>query len=483
MSSTVSSACPRWSRANDVSIRRIARRAPPFTLKRARRSTTREYAMTPTRPSLFARLVKSAAVIEPTEMRAVLLSMLYFFFLFGSYSIVKPVRDAMGTVYGMAHIQELFTGTFVVSFLFAPIYSGLASRLKLSTFLPWVYGFVALSILMFYALFQFSANDRGVAAAFYVWVSTFNILIISVFWTFMADIFSRTQAKRLFGFVAAGGTIGGIGGPAIATLFATGLGNNNLMLISAAGFVVTALLVRVLAHEKQRLLAAGVEVQRTTLEHRLKGNPFDGFTLLLRSRYLLLLSLFLLLMTWISTIVYFQLGDLITHAFPDHNARTAAYSAIDLAVNRTAVVIQLFGSGRLIARFGVKFGLLLNPIIMVIAFLAIAFSPVLLILASIQGGRRVAEYAVAKPRREMLFTVLDQESRYKAKNVIDTVVYRFGDFSNAWVSSLIQPHGVTGLAIFGLITSAVWFPIAWLLGRQYESVRSGELLGSAGRPT
>src|SRR5579863_9315890 len=220
---------------------------------------TQDQSMTSSHPSLSARLFRSAAVIEPSEMRAVLLSMLYFFFLFGSYSIVKPVRDAMGTVYGMAHIQELFTGTFVVSFLFAPIYSGLASRLKLSTFLPWVYGFVALSILMFYALFQFSANDRGVAAAFYVWVSTFNILIISVFWTFMADIFSRTQAKRLFGFVAAGGTLGGIAGPAIATFLVKAVGNNNLMLISAFGFGLTAWLVILLAREKQKLLAAGVE--------------------------------------------------------------------------------------------------------------------------------------------------------------------------------------------------------------------------------
>jgi ATP:ADP antiporter, AAA family len=308
------------------------------------------------------------------------------------------------------------------------------------------------------------------------------MLIISVFWTFMADIFSRTHAKRLFGFVAAGGTIGGIVGPAIATFLAKGLGNNNLMLISAAGFVVTAVLVRMLAHEKQRLLTAGVDVQPTSLDHRLQGNPFDGFVLLLRSRYLLLLALFLLLMTWISTIVYFQLGDLITRAFTSRDARTQAYGMIDLSVNSIAVIIQLFGSGRIIARFGVKAGLLLNPIIMVIAFLAIAFSPVLLILGGIQIVRRVAEYALAKPTREMLFTVVDQQSRYKAKNVIDTVVYRFGDFSNAWVSSLIQPHGVTGLAIFGVITSALWFPIAFLLGRQYESVRSGELVDHAAKP-
>jgi ATP:ADP antiporter, AAA family len=431
-------------------------------------------------PPLLARLLKSVAAVEPYELKAVILSMLYFFFLFGSYSVVKPVRDAMGTVYGVAHLQELFTATLVASFVFAPLYSGLASRIKLSTFLPWVYGFVAVTILVFYALFESGQyQDRWIAAAFYVWVSTFNMLIISVFWSFMADIFSRSQAKRLFGFVAAGGTIGGIVGPAIATLLATRVGNNNLLLISAAGFGVTAVLVRMLAREKQKLLSVGVEVQRTSLEHRLKGNPFGGFRLLLRSRYLLLLALFLLLMTWISTIVYFQLGDLITKAFSSREARTQAYGMIDLAVNSIAVVIQLFGTGRIIERFGVSMGLLLNPIIMVIAFLAIALSPVLLILGGIQIIRRVAEYAVAKPTREMLFTVVDQESRYKAKNVIDTVVYRFGDFSSAWVSSLILPHGVAGLAIFGAIISAMWFPIAFLLGKRYESVRSGEIVGKA----
>jgi AAA family ATP:ADP antiporter len=438
--------------------------------------------MTPTRPSPFARLFKSAAVIEPSEMKAVLLSMLYFFFLFGSYSIVKPVRDAMGTVYGMAHIQELFTGTFIASFLFAPLYSGLAARLRLSTFLPWVYGFVAITILLFYALFQFSAHDRGVAAAFYIWVSTFNILIISVFWTFMADIFSRTQAKRLFGFVAAGGTLGGIAGPAIATFLVKGLGNNNLMLISAAGFTLTAWLVTLLAKEKKKLLAAGAEAQKTTLDHKLAGNPFDGFKLLLRSPYLLLLAVFLLLMTWISTIVYIQLGDLITKAFADRNARTQAYAMIDLSVNCIALFLQLFGTGRIISRFGVTTGLLVNPVVMVIAFLTVAFSPVLLVLASVQIIRRVAEYAVAKPTREMLFTVVDQESKYKAKNVIDTVVYRFGDVSSAWVSSVILPHGVAGLAIFGVIVSALWFPVAFLLGRRYENVRAGELVGAASKP-
>jgi ATP:ADP antiporter, AAA family len=426
-------------------------------------------------PSIFARLLRAVAAIEPYELKAVILSMLYFFFLFGSYSIVKPVRDAMGTVYGMDRIQELFTATFVASFLFAPLYAGLAARIKLSMFLPWVYGFVALTILVFYALFTGARyQERWIAAAFYVWVSTFNMLIISVFWTFMADIFSRSQAKRLFGFIAAGGTVGGIVGPALATFLAKRIGNNDLMLISAAGFIATAVLVRLLAQEKQKLLAAGGEGQRTSLDHRLGGNPLDGFRLLLRSRYLLLLALFLLLMTWISTIVYFQLGELITKAFSSREARTQAYAMIDLSVNSIAVLIQLFGTGRIIARFGVKFGLLLNPFIMVFAFLAIAFSPALLILGGLQIVRRVAEYALAKPTREMLFTVVDQQSRYKAKNVIDTVIYRFGDVSSAWLSSLILPFGVTGLAIFGVLVSVIWFPVGYLLGKRYETQRNAE---------
>jgi len=427
-----------------------------------------------TAASPLARFFKLLAAVEPHEVRAVVLSMLFGLLLFGSYSVVKPVRDTMGTVYGVSHLQNLFTGTLIGCLLVAPLYSALAARVKLSTFLPWVYVAIGVSILGFYGVFESGrVQDRALAAVFYVWVSTFNMLILSVFWTFMADTFSRAQAKRLFGFLAAGITIGGIIGPMIATLLAEVIGNYNLMLIAAVGFVFTALVVRLLIREKQRMLAAGEESQHTSLEHRLgSANPFAGFSLLLRSRYLLLLSLFLLLMSWISTVVYIQLSDLIQHAFRDPAARTHVYALIDLSVNSITVFLQLFGTGRLISRFGVTTGLMINPVIMVVAFLAVAFSPVLMVLGAIQIVRRAAEYAVAKPSREMLFTVVDQESRYKAKNVIDTVVYRFGDVSAAWMSSAILPHGVGGLAVFGALISAVWFPVAWILGRRYESARS-----------
>jgi len=225
--------------------------------------------------------------------------------------------------------------------------------------------------------------------------------------------------------------------------------------------------VRVLEREKQ--LMGGDEGQKTTLDHRLGGNPFDGFLLLFTSPYLLMIALFLLLMATISTVIYFQMADLITKSFNTRDERTQAYAAIDLATNVIAVMVQLFGTSRFLSRFGVTAGLLLNPVIMVWAFMAVTFSPGLLVLSSIQVIRRFTEYAVAKPSRDMLFTVVDQQSKYKAKNVIDTVVYRFGDVISAWFSSFILPYGVAGLAIAGVAISAIWFPIAFILGRQYDA--------------
>lgn len=424
----------------------------------------------------MSRLLKTIAGVEPHEIRAVLIAFVYFFFLMASYFILRPLRDTMGTVYGVDRLQELFTGTFVVSLIVAPIFAGLASRLRLSSLLPWVYGFIALTMLGFYGLFRAEPNDRWVAAAFYVWLSTFNLLTISVFWSLMADIFSSPQAKRLFGVIAAGGTVGTIAAPAFVTFFVEEVGTDNLLLISAAGFFITALMVRALEAEKRKFAVIEPLAQKTTLDRNLAGNPFDGFALLFKSPYLLMIALFLLLMTTISTVIYFQLGDVISKEFATRAARTQAYATIDLATNSLAVLVQLFGTGRFLKRFGVTAGLLLNPLIMVVAFLAVAFSPVLLVLGSIQVLRRFAEYAVAKPSREVLFTVVDQQAKYKAKNVIDTVVYRFGDFTSAWLSAAILPFGVVGLAVAGVVISAIWFPVAWMLGRRYESVRGGETL-------
>jgi len=237
--------------------------------------------------------------------------------------------------------------------------------------------------------------------------------------------------------------------------------------------------VRVLEAEKRKL-SERTDAQKTSLDHRLGGGAFDGFLLLFQSKYLLMIALFLLLMTTISTVIYFQLADAISKEFASRAARTQAYATIDLATNSIAVLVQLFGTGRFISRFGVTVGLLLNPIIMVVAFFAVVLSPVLIVLGSIQVVRRFSEYAVAKPCRDMLFTVVDQQSKYKAKNVIDTVVYRFGDLTSAWLSAAILPFGIAGLAVAGIILAAAWFPIAFLLGKRYEKVRDGEMLPVTG---
>jgi AAA family ATP:ADP antiporter len=440
--------------------------------------------MTTTAAAPLSRLLRVTARIEPRELRAVWLSFLYFFLIMSSYYVLRPIRDAMGTVYGADRLENLFTATFFATFLAAPLYAGVAARMKLQSFLPWVYGFFVLNILLFYLLFETDPESRTIAAIFYVWLSVFNMFIISVFWSFMADLFSRAQAKRLFGFIAAGGSIGAAVGPAITTVLVTMVGTGTMLLVSAVGFGAAILVVRLLVKEKERLRVVderegGGDAQATRLDHRLarNPNPFAGFGLLLRSPYLLLIAAFVLLLTWISTIVYFQQAEFISKAFESREARTQAFAVVDLVVNLCAIGVQLFGTGRIVGRFGVTTGLILNPIIMIVAFIAVALSPVLMVLLGVQIVRRVSEYAIARPSREMLFTVVDQESKYKAKSVIDTVVYRFGDLSAAWAQSGLAAVGigVVGVAAFGAAVSALWGGIALALGRKFEREKGAQL--------
>lgn len=422
----------------------------------------------------LAWLSRRVAQIEPHEVKAVWLSFLYFFLIMASYYILRPIRDAMGTVYGADRLENLFTYTFFATFLAAPVYAWAASKVKLQTFLPWVYGFFTINILIFYVLFETDPESKPIAAVFYVWLSVFNMFIISVFWTFMADLFSKSQSKRLFGFIAAGGSVGAAIGPAITTVLVTLVGTGTMLLVSAAGFALAILVVRTLVKEKEKLrVADDGEAQTTRLDHKLGGNPFKGFGLLLKSPFLLLIAAFILLLTWVSTILYFQQAEFISKAFASREARTQAFAVVDLAVNACAILIQVFGTGRLVSRFGVTTGLVFNPVIMVVAFLLVAVSPVLAVLLGVQIVRRVAEYAIARPSREMLFTVLDQESKYKAKNVLDTVVYRFGDLSAAWAQAGLSAagSGPTGAAVFGIGVSVVWGVVALALGRKFERDR------------
>jgi AAA family ATP:ADP antiporter len=418
-------------------------------------------------------LLTRGTQILPYERRAVLLAFGCNFLLFASYYILKPVRDTVAMSYN-DHLQLLFTGTFIGTLIASPIYAWLAARVRLNRLLPGVFWFWLLNVLLFQVLFRLAPDNRWIGGGYYVWFSVVNLFMISVFWTLMSDIFSAAQATRLFALIAAGGSVGAIAGP-LVTRFAVGTtGLDGLLLIAAGGFLAVIVLVHLLMHEKGRLQRAGVGGQPTTLDHGLAGSSFDGFRELLRSPFSRWQAAFILLMTWVNTVAYFLQTDVISHAFSADTSRAVAVADISLMVNVLAAIILLFGLGRYVHRFGVTAGLVLNPIIMVVAFIALALSPTLLMIQALQVIRQVSQYAIARPSREICFTVVPQSDRYKTKNVIDTVIYRFGDLSAAWMETGLRAMGlrVIGSAAAGFSISIIWGVGALMLGRRYEILRA-----------
>jgi AAA family ATP:ADP antiporter len=422
--------------------------------------------------SALLRIIGTASKAQPHEVKAVLAAFFCNFFLLASYYILRPLRDTMATVFGAAQLQDLFTGTFVLTLLLVPLFAWCTARMKLSHFLPGVFWLLIASLLIFYGLFHMAPGDRWVAAAFYWLFSVINLLLISVFWTLMADTFAPGQATRLYAFVAAGGSTGAILGPLITTAFVKTIGVGGLLLVACGGFLVVVALVHLLMHEKSKLQARDRDTQQTTLDHSLPGNPLRGFSLLFRSRYLLGQAVFFVLMTWIATIFYFLQVDFIARTIPAVEARAVAFADVDLFVNLCSAAVLIFGAGRFLQRFGVTASLALSPILMLLACVALAFAPTFFVVQCARALQRVSQYAIARPSREVLFTVLDQQSKYKAKNVIDTSVYRFGDLSAAWAQAGLRALGAGFLAIVGLgiAVSAIWGFTAVFIGRRYETM-------------
>ena len=392
--------------------------------------------------------------------------------LLGSYYILRPLRDTMATVFGVNELQNLYTGTFVLIFLAAPLFSWIAARVKLSGLLPGVFWVLLVNLLIFYGLFHVAPHNRWTAAAYFCWFSAINLILISVFWTLMADVYSASQATRFYSFIAAGGSLGAICGPLITRAFVERLGVDGLLLIAIAGFCVVLVLVHLVMGEKPKLRALGGDAQQTTLDHNLPGNPFRGFELLFKSLFIMGQAAFILLMTWIATILYFLQTDLISRAYAVIEQRTVAFADVDLYVNICAAAILILGQGRVMQRFGVTASLVLSPVIMVAACVALLASPTLFMVQTARALQRISQYAIARPSREVLFTVIDQQSKYKAKNVIDTVVYRFGDLTAAWMQGGLRAggFGVAGAVTVGAGVSLAWGFVALALGRRYEQL-------------
>ena len=421
----------------------------------------------------LARLIGLTVKVEPHEIKALTLACLCNFMLLGSYYILRPLRDTMATVFGVGELQLLFTGTFVVILLCAPVYAWSASKFQLTRLLPGVFCFLLLNLCIFYVLFHATSQNRWVAAAYFWWFSAINLILTSVFWTLMADLFSAGQATRLFAFIAAGGEIGAIIGPIVTTSSAEALGIDGLLLVAIVGFAIMIVLVHLLVREKERLRNSGHEAQNTTLDHSLPGNPWRGFRLLVQSPYMRGQAAFMVLMTWIATILYFLQTDLIAKTYAGVARRAIAFADVDLFVNICSAIILVFGLGRVLRRFGVTASLMLSPLIMLAACVGIIIAPSFLMVQTARALQRISQYAIARPSREVLFTVVDQQSKYKAKNVIDTVVYRFGDLTAAWIQAGLRAAGfaLIGAMAVGIAVSAAWSLVALNLGRRYEVLR------------
>ncbi|MFB4390705.1 MULTISPECIES: NTP/NDP exchange transporter [unclassified Pseudomonas] len=404
--------------------------------------------------------------IQPGESPAVVAGLLLFYLLFTGYFMLRPVRETMGVAGGVDNLQWLFTGTFVATLVCLPLFGWLASRVPRRRILPWAYGFFISNLLLFAVLFARDPDELWNARAFYIWLSVFNLLAISLAWSVFADLFSSEQGKRLFGLLAAGASLGGLSGPILGTLLVEPLGHAGLLVLAGLfllGSVAAALYLQ--AWRQRNPLP-------TTTEHPasrpLGGNPFAGAMAVVRSPYLLGIALFVVLLASVSTFLYFEQARIVSETFTDRTRQTQVFGIIDTVVQALAILTQVFLTGRLARHLGVGVLLVGVPLVMAAGFLWLALAPVFAVFVVVMVVRRAGEYALVRPGREMLFTVLPAEHKYKAKNFIDTVVYRGGDALSGWVKrglDLMGEHPQLAMLIGALIALGWGITGGWL-GRQ-----------------
>ena len=415
------------------------------------------------------RAIRAATKVEPNELKATVLSFLFVFVLMAAYFILRPVRDSLSSDWTDEQLSWLWTSTFFFSVIAVSIYGAVISRIRLRIIVPSVYAFFSLTFVGFYVAGSTLGENDIVNRCYYVWLSVFSLYHLSVFWTFMSGLYNKEQAKRLFSIIAMGASAGAIVGPAIPTFFADNIGNLNLLLIAAVLLMVPIPIIVKL--ESLRISDLGNEDVQADLagDKKLSGNPFSGFKTFVSNPYLLAIGLFILLYVLMNTFIYFELRKMMGDF--DREVRTQMWGGIDLAVNSLALLTALFATGRLATRFGMPITLALIPALMVGGWVVVALSPVLAVLIGLQVTRRAGNYAITRPGREMLFTAVDAETRFKAKPVIDIVVYRGGDVVTAWLYTALTATlglGLAGVALVAAALAAAWAGAGIYLGRKYD---------------
>ncbi len=452
------------------------------------------------------RLLRKAVDVRPHEVRALLLACAFNFVILASYYVIRPIRDDIAAAGSIESLSWLFSGTLAAMLLANAAFSAIVARMSRRRFLPIAYRFFIVNLVIFYFLMRTltPAQNVWVGRAFYIWVSVFNLFVVTLFWAFMTDVFDSEQGKRLFAFIAVGGSLGAIAGPLFTATLVHKIGAANLILVTAlllelapwcvkffpaASLAENCRATAPVAGEEgdgrrsarstnaEECDAAGTAAQGETRELEPEkpiggGGILSGIAHVARSPYLLGICAFMLLHAITSTIVYFEQADITRHQFQDHATRTAFFAQLDLAVNSLTILGQLLVTGRMLKWFGVGATLAFLPALSLLGFLGMGFVPVLGLLAVFQVLRRAGNFAVTRPAREVLFTVLRREDKYKAKSFIDTFVYRAGDQIGAWSYPLLTwlGLGLTGISFVAAPLAALWCLLSFSLGKKQAAL-------------
>jgi AAA family ATP:ADP antiporter len=415
--------------------------------------------------------------VRPEETRAVVWSFLYFLFLLTGYYILRPIRDERGVFVGSDRLPALYRWTFLSMLVVVPLWSALVARVARGRLLPLVYRFFVVNLVVFFLLFRSHAAERATAQVFFVWLSVFNLFAVSVFWGLMADVFSKEQGKRLFGFIAAGGSAGAILGPALTRLLVAWIEPAMLLLISALLLELVAQCVGriVRAAGDARPAHAEPEPEARRTEAPVGGGAFSGIRVVFASPYLLAIAAYTLLASMAGTWGYNLQARLVEAEHMTPAARTAFFALLDGLVNVSCVVVQALVIKQLLTRLGAGGVLMLIPPLSSISFAALAARPLLSVAATLQVVRRTLAYGVWGPANNVLFTVVDREQKYKSKAFIDLVIYRGGDWlTSALVAALLSAGlGVGQVALAAVPLGVIWLVVGLVVSRQHQRIGEG----------
>ena len=422
--------------------------------------------------NLMINFLKTASKVQKQEVKAVILSFLFVVVLMSAYYILRPVRDAMASDWTDAEVSWLWTLNFFISTAIVALYGSMVSKFRFRLLVPAMYGIFAISFIIFYALGSVFEDRTLIDKSFYVWVSVFSLFHISVFWTFMSELFSKEQSGRLFGIIAVGASVGGLIGPSITAFFSVSLGTDNLMLVASIMLLIPIPIIFYLQSLKSKELNNEV-LDIPDSNQSIGGNPLAGFKMFFSNPYLLSIGLFIFLYTGISSFVYFELKNLLSDF--SRSERSVIWAQMDLAVNILAISTGLFATGRIVTKFGMPITIAMVPIMICIRLLVLAISPLLGLVIVFQIIRRAGNYAVTLPAREMLFTLVNQETRFKANPVIDIVAYRGVDMLTVWLfTGLTQGLGLglAAVAAVGAGIASLWALVGIYLGKWFDRYES-----------